>query len=90
MRDIFDDPHFEHRGAIVAATDDDLGTVTMPGVVPRLSGTPGEIHHAGHRIGQDTFRVLTDALGLTIEEFDALVDSGVVRSDAGSGRGTTS
>jgi crotonobetainyl-CoA:carnitine CoA-transferase CaiB-like acyl-CoA transferase len=58
--------------------DDDLGTVTMPDVVPRLSATPGAIRHAGHRIGQDTRKVLHELAGLSPAEIDALEDERVI------------
>src|SRR3546814_653963 len=54
IADIFNDPHYRARQAIVAAPDDDFGSVAMASVVPRLSDTPGDVRHSGHRLGQDT------------------------------------
>ena len=64
IADIFGDPHYRARGAIVEAPDEELGGIAMANVVPRLSDTPGAVRHAGHRIGQDTRRVLAELLGL--------------------------
>jgi crotonobetainyl-CoA:carnitine CoA-transferase CaiB-like acyl-CoA transferase len=78
MADIFGDPHFAERGSIAAAPDDQLGSVAMAAVVPRLSATPGVIDHAGGRAGDDTRRVLTDKLGLDPAEIEALARAGVI------------
>jgi len=78
IADIFGDPHYRARGSIVQAPDDELGEIAMAQVVPRLSGTPGAVRHAGRRIGQDTRRVLHDLLGFPDERIDALAASGVV------------
>ncbi|HXZ50096.1 MAG TPA: CoA transferase [Usitatibacter sp.] len=86
MADIFGDPHYAARGAIVRAADDDLGTVAMAAPVPRLSQTPGAIRHSGRRIGQDTRRVLTELLGLTPAELQRLEGAGVVACDRASPR----
>jgi crotonobetainyl-CoA:carnitine CoA-transferase CaiB-like acyl-CoA transferase len=80
IADIFGDPHYRARGAIVQAPDDDLGSVAMANVVPRLSHTPGRVRHAGHHIGGDTRRVLKDRLGLTEEALNELEASSVIRS----------
>ena len=81
IADIFADPHYRARRSIVEAPDDELGTVTMAAVVPRLATTPGAIEHAGHRVGQDTRRVLRDRLGLGDARIDALAAAGVVTCD---------
>jgi crotonobetainyl-CoA:carnitine CoA-transferase CaiB-like acyl-CoA transferase len=85
IADIFGDPHYRARGAIVRAADEELGTVAMANVVPRLSATPGAVRHAGHRVGADTRRVLQERLGLSAETLDSLEAAGVIcsRSDAG-------
>lgn len=78
IADIFGDPHYRARGSIAAAPDDELGTVAMANVVPRLSATPGAVRHAGHRIGQDTRQVLRDLLGLPDAQIEALAQRGVI------------
>jgi crotonobetainyl-CoA:carnitine CoA-transferase CaiB-like acyl-CoA transferase len=81
MADIFRDPHYRERQSIVAAPDDDLGSVAMAAVVPRLSATPGGIVHSGHRIGQDTRRVLTSLLQYSEERIATLEAAGVIGCD---------
>jgi crotonobetainyl-CoA:carnitine CoA-transferase CaiB-like acyl-CoA transferase len=78
IADIFGDPHYLARGAIVEAPDEELGGVAMANVVPRLSDTPGAVRHAGRRTGQDTRRVLSELLGLKAQELDALAAAGVI------------
>ena len=85
IADIFGDPHYRARGSIAAAPDDDLGTVAMANVVPRLSATPGAVRHAGHRVGQDTRQVLRDLLGLPEAKIEALAQRGVIAGAAAPG-----
>ena len=84
IADIFADPHYAARGMIASVPDDDLGSVTMPDVVPKLSTTPGEIRHSGHRIGQDTRTVLRELAGLTDDEINALASEKVIHCESPS------
>jgi crotonobetainyl-CoA:carnitine CoA-transferase CaiB-like acyl-CoA transferase len=78
IADIFPDPHYRARGAIVRAPDPELGTVAMAQAVPRLSQTPGAVRHAGHRLGEDSRTVLRDWLGLDSAALDTLQASRVI------------
>lgn len=88
MRDIFADPHFKSRKMLVDVPDEQLGKVTMAGVVPRLSETPGVLRMAGGAIGRDTRQVLSDLAGLSLGEIERLNDRGVIHlqqiNDAGN------
>jgi len=86
MADIFRDPHYRERNSIVAAPDDDLGTVAMAAVVPRLSATPGAVKHAGHRIGQDTREVLSRLLHYSDAQLRAFEDAGVIVCERRGGK----
>ncbi len=81
MADIFADRHFRDRDMLVSTPDDDLGEVTLAGVVPRMSGTPGHVRWSGHRPGQDTRAVLRDMLGLSDSEIDSLQADAIVSCD---------
>ncbi|HEY8049045.1 MAG TPA: CoA transferase [Ramlibacter sp.] len=81
IADIFEDPHFKARGMLVQAPDDDLGQVTLAGIVPKLSRTPGRIRWSGHRLGQDTREVLREMASLTDGDIDALQAEGVISCD---------
>ncbi|MEQ8196239.1 MAG: CoA transferase [Rhodospirillales bacterium] len=78
MAEIFKDPHFKARDMLIEMPDPELGSVTVPGVVPKLSKTPGTVRHTGHRIGEDTRAVLTRIAGLADQDVDALEAAGVI------------
>lgn len=79
IADIFADPHFAARGMLAKVPHPRLGEVVLPGIVPRLSDTPGEIREAGHLLGADTDAVLAETLGLGEERIAALRQAGVIR-----------
>ncbi|MFT5509045.1 MAG: crotonobetainyl-CoA:carnitine CoA-transferase CaiB-like acyl-CoA transferase [Hyphomicrobiaceae bacterium] len=78
MNDIFEDPHFQARGMLQEVADPDLGTVTLAGVVPKLSRTAGSFSSAGQQIGQHSREILDQELGLSDEEITELATAGVV------------
>ena len=79
VRDLFEDPQLKARENIVAVPEPGLGTVHMSGVVPRLTGTPGTIRHAGPReVGADNEEIYLGRLGLERAEYDRLRAGGVV------------
>ena len=82
LSDIFNDPHYAARGAIVQMPDEALGTVAAAAPVPRLSLTPGTVRHSGRRVGQDTQSVLCELAGLGDSEIAALWAAGVIGLDA--------
>ncbi|HVC10021.1 MAG TPA: CoA transferase [Burkholderiales bacterium] len=81
MEDIFGDPHYRARDMLPSVPDDDLGSVVLAGVVPKLSATPGAIRWSGHRTGQDTRAVLKELAGLSEAEIDDLARAGIVFCD---------
>jgi succinyl-CoA--D-citramalate CoA-transferase len=72
------DPQFCERGMIVEIEDPDVGTVALPGIVPRFSRTPGSISWAGPRMGAHNDEVYGRLLGLTPSEIDGLRRRGVI------------
>lgn len=82
MADIFADPHYRAREMLVEVPDAQLGSLTVTGVVPKLSDTPGAIRHLGGMPGQDTAAVLADVLGLGEAEIRALAEQGAVLKPA--------
>ncbi len=63
-KDIAEDPHYRARGMIERITTADGLSLDVPGVVPKLSLTPGRIDRLAPTLGQDTEAVLK-AHGLT-------------------------
>lgn len=82
IEDISADPHFQARDAIIDVADDELGSVSMHGVVPKLSETPGEVEHAGPALGANTREILNEYTSLSPEEITALAEEGVLAVDS--------
>jgi crotonobetainyl-CoA:carnitine CoA-transferase CaiB-like acyl-CoA transferase len=77
IADIFDDPQYRARENI-KMTDSRIGTVAVPGVVPRLSATPGEIRWLGEGLGAQNETVFHELLGLDGLEIATLRKQGVI------------
>ena len=58
-KDIAQDPHYRARDMILPVTTHDGLTVEVPGIVPKLSRTPGAIVRRGPVLGEDTDEVLS-------------------------------
>ncbi|GLK83721.1 CaiB/BaiF CoA transferase family protein [Ancylobacter defluvii] len=85
VADIVADPQFLSRDMILPSTLPDGTQVKMPGIVPKLSDTPGGVSWLGPKLGEHTAPVLA-SLGYSAEEIEALVAGGAVaRGDAASG-----
>jgi formyl-CoA transferase len=76
-RDIAEDPHYRARDMILAQQTRDGYEVEVPGVVPKLMGTPGSVRSPAPRLGEDTDAVLRD-LGLSDSQIAALREMKVV------------
>lgn len=78
VADIIADPHYLARGMILDADLPGGASVKMPGIVPKMSDTPGNVNWQGPSLGQHTQAVLGD-LGLSEETIQRLKDGGVVQ-----------
>ena len=54
------------------------GVAVMPGIVPRLSATPGAIAHSGAALGADNHAIYGGLLGLSDAEMASLVAQRVI------------
>jgi len=75
--DIIHDPHYRARDMIVEMENEALGTVKVPGIVPKLSRTPGELKWLGPKIGEHNLEVLK-AIGLSEEQINQMKERGVI------------
>jgi crotonobetainyl-CoA:carnitine CoA-transferase CaiB-like acyl-CoA transferase len=78
VADIVADPHYQARGMILDADLPGGATVKMPGIVPKLSDTPGSVNWQGPALGQHTDSVLGE-LGMSAADIAQLKHSGVVQ-----------
>lgn len=81
VADIAADPHYAARGMLHEVRLDHGEPLTVPGVVPKLSRTPGAHRRNAPRLGQDTDAVMRE-LGLSEEQIGALKARGVIRGEA--------
>lgn len=77
-KDIAEDPHYRARDMLLSQTTRDGYTVEVPGIVPKLSATPGTIRSSAPRLGDDTDAVLAEA-GLTPAQIALLRSKGVIQ-----------
>ncbi len=77
VADIAADPHYQAREMIQHVQMDDGTSLAVPGIIPKLSRTPGSHRRNAPTIGQDTDVVLNE-IGLTPAQIQALKDKGIV------------
>jgi crotonobetainyl-CoA:carnitine CoA-transferase CaiB-like acyl-CoA transferase len=78
MADIFADPHYRAREMLIDVPTEGVGPLPQPGVVPKLSLTPGRVSHGGAAMGRHTEEILSGLLGLSDGEIATLRAEGVV------------
>jgi formyl-CoA transferase len=77
-QDMFDDPHFTAREAIIEVPHPHYGSVRMQGVFPKMSKTPGAVSRpAPACIGADNAAVYA-AAGLSEAEIADLAQRGII------------
>ena len=76
--DIADDPHYRARDNIVTVPDEHEGEIPMPGVVPKLMGTPGRVAFAGPPIGQHNAEIYGALLKKSAAQLEQLAKDGVI------------
>ena len=76
-KDILDDPHYRARDMIVRQRTRDGHELDVPGIVPKLLGTPGTIRRAAPQLGDDTDEVLGQ-IGYSSEDIGALRERRIV------------
>jgi crotonobetainyl-CoA:carnitine CoA-transferase CaiB-like acyl-CoA transferase len=77
MADIYADEQYKARDMFVPVPGPTGSEIVMPGIVPKLSETPGAIEWAGPDCGANTREIL-DGLGYSPTEVTVLENSGVI------------
>ncbi len=77
IADILCDEQYQARDMFVTVPDERVGQIVMPGIVPKLSSTPGKIEWAGPACGSHTETVLSQ-LGYSQDKIAALTAKGVI------------
>jgi formyl-CoA transferase len=75
--DIAADPHYAARGMLQQVIAGDGEPLKVPGIVPKLSATPGAIRTAAPKLGEHTEAVL-EGLGFSADEISAFRQKKVI------------
>jgi formyl-CoA transferase len=77
IADIARDPHYRARDMILASKLPDGTPVMLPGIVPKLSATPGDVRSSAPELGEHTDAVL-ETVGIDVETRDAWRARGII------------
>jgi len=77
VEDIAADPHYLARGMLADVSMSDGSVLKVPGMVPKLSRTPGQHRRNAPTLGQDTDAVLLE-LGITADQISEMRKRGIV------------
>lgn len=78
VEDILKDLHFKERNMIIDVESKKFGKIKMQGIVPKMSGTPGEVKWAGPAIGEYNEEIYCGRLGVSKEELEKMKADGVI------------
>ena len=76
--DIVEDPHYQARDSYIEVEDPEQGAIAMPGIIPKLSDTPGEVKWTGPELGTHNQEIYGGVLGLSGAELEGLCEAGVI------------
>ena len=77
-KDLVESPLLKSRQAIVYKEYPGVGEVALPGVVVKMSETPGEVRRRPPMLGEHNLEILQEFLGLTPEEVEALAQKKII------------
>jgi crotonobetainyl-CoA:carnitine CoA-transferase CaiB-like acyl-CoA transferase len=78
IQDIFSDPQYLARQALVRVSDPELGEAVVQNVVPKLSETPGAIDFLGPALGAHNDEIYRGELGYSDARIAALKDNKII------------
>ena len=76
--DIVEDPHYAAREQVLTVDSADFGPLLQPGVVPRLTETPGRVYSRAPKLGEHNAEVYGGLLGLEADEIERLTAAGII------------
>ncbi len=76
--DIADDPHYQARDSFITVEDQEDGPMAMPGVIPKLMGTPGHVASTGPRLGQHNDEIYLGLLEKSAVTLARLAEDGII------------
>ena len=74
--DIMNDAHFQARDMLEKQPLPDGGEICLPGIVPKLSATPGRTRWVGPKLGEHTEEIL-ESIGVSREQYEKLRQAGL-------------
>jgi succinyl-CoA--D-citramalate CoA-transferase len=78
-KEIYEDPYFWERESIIEVEDPEIGKVPMPGVMPKLRGTPGRVNWTGPgKVGQHNDEIFRKVVGLTDDQIADYEAKGII------------
>jgi crotonobetainyl-CoA:carnitine CoA-transferase CaiB-like acyl-CoA transferase len=75
---VFDDPQVVHRRMLAEVEHPSAGKIRMAGIPVKFSVTPASVRLPPPRLGEHTWRVLEDWLGMSAEDITALREKGIL------------
>jgi formyl-CoA transferase len=76
--EVLADEQLLERDSIIQIDDPIVGSLRVPGLVPKFSRTPGRLDHLGPAIGEHTGEILTGLLGYSSDRVRDLRERGIV------------
>jgi len=71
------DPHVQARQIVVDVPDEEIGSVTVHNVIPRLSANPGALRRPAPKLGEHTAEILA-RIGIGADQLSVFRDEGIV------------
>lgn len=78
IKDIVEDEHYQARDMLRTFELPDGGTILVPGVVPKLSETPGDIDWLGPKLGEHNDEIYSEYMDFSFEDFKRLKEEGII------------
>lgn len=78
IEDIVNDPHYQARAMIEEHEIKNIGTLKIPGIIPKLSETPGKTEWTGPTLGEHTENVLKNYLNLDDNKLVQLKENKII------------